>query len=92
MKSNKLYANTVEITSHYLGPSADRFINRQIRNHLGKDPEDLVSEDLLQLIDWIRIAMVFLTDDDDIINEYLNSLQQLATKRWRKFGYGRNNK
>ncbi len=80
MNAGDLYTQMVEITSRYLGPSADRFINRQVRNHIGKEPEDLVGEDLLRLIDWIRISMVFLTDDDEIIREYLNRLQDLATE------------
>ena len=40
-KPKSLYLKVVRITDHYLGPAADRFIRRQIENHLNKHPEEL---------------------------------------------------
>jgi len=73
-----LYDRVVRITRVYLGPAADRFIGRQVQNHLQKNPQALSSEDLGMLIDWIRVAMSLLTEDSEIIEEYTTQLQELA--------------
>ncbi len=74
-----LYERVVRVTHIYLGPTADRFIDRQVQNHLAKDPEKLSKYDLAQLIDWIRVAVSLLTDDEDIIEEYVHELERLAS-------------
>lgn len=79
-----LYSRVVRITHVYLGPAADRFISRQVQNHLHKDPQELSEKDLVKLIDWIRIAVSLLTEDTDIVEEYVIQLQLLSqqdTKR-----------
>ena len=76
-KGQVLYDKVVRVTHVYLGPAAERFIDRQIQNHLSKDPRELSSEDLQQLIDWIRIAVSFLTEDSEIIEEYIEQLGKL---------------
>jgi hypothetical protein len=73
-----LYDQVVRITHVYLGPAADRFIARQVENHLHKSPEELSHADLLVLIDWIRVVVSLLTEDSDIIEEYAGELQKLA--------------
>lgn len=73
-----LFDQVVRITHVYLGPAADRFIVRQIRNHLGKEPEELLPADLDKLIDWIRVAVSFLTDDSDLVEEYTEELRKLS--------------
>jgi hypothetical protein len=80
MTKNKtiLYIKVLNITHKYFGPSADRFIAKQITEHLNKDPEQLAESDLTELIDWIEIAMAFLTDDHRLIKNYINSLQTLT--------------
>jgi hypothetical protein len=74
-----LYDKVVRTTHIYLGPAADRFIARQVQNHLHKEPRDLSQKDLLQLIDWIRVAVSLLTEDSEVIEEYASQLRQLAT-------------
>jgi hypothetical protein len=76
-KSKSLYLKVVHITDHYLGPTADRFIRRQIENHLNKHPEELAQKDLKELISWIEVSMTILTDDHKTIHEYLAKLQSL---------------
>lgn len=71
-----LYDRVVQITRIYLGPAADRFIDRQIQNHIHKEPSSLTAADLVQLIDWIRVAVSLLTDDSDIVEEYITQLQR----------------
>lgn len=76
---NKLFNQVVRVTHVYLGPAAERFIGRQIENHLQKPPEDLTKADLAKLIDWIRVAVSLLTEDPEIIEEYINQLQRLIS-------------
>jgi hypothetical protein len=74
----KLYSEAVAITYDYLGPAADRFLTRQIRNHLNISPSDLKDKNLLELIDWIRLAMMILTHDEHLVDEYVRRLTKLA--------------
>ncbi len=74
-----LYDRVVQTTHVYLGPAADRFIARQVQSHLHKPPEKLTKDDLLKLIDWIRVAVSLLTDDGEVVEEYIEQLQKLST-------------
>lgn len=76
--SNQLYRQVVRVTNVYLGSAAERFIARQVQNHLHKPPEELSQTDLLKLIDWIRLAVSLLTEDSEIIEEYALQLEHLA--------------
>ena len=78
MSKQTLYEQVVETTHTYLGPAADRFIARQVQNHLKKRPEQLSQADLAALIDWIQIAVSLLTEDSDIIEDYISALKELA--------------
>lgn len=75
-----LYIQVVRITHVYLGPAADRFINRQIHNHLHKEPEKISPADLEGLIAWIRIAVSLITDNSELVEEYTNQLESLANR------------
>lgn len=77
-EDSDLYGQVVRVTHVYLGPAADRFIARQVQNHLHKSPEELSGSDLLKLIDWIRVAVSLITEDSEIIEEYTTQLQRLA--------------
>jgi hypothetical protein len=77
-QTNTLYDKVVRVTNVYLGPAADRFISRQVQNHLHKPPEDLSRTDLIKLIDWIRVAVSLLTDDSEIVEEYASQLERLT--------------
>jgi elongation factor P--beta-lysine ligase len=81
-----LYDQVVKVTHVYLGPAADRFIARQVQNHLHKAPEELSPDDLLQLIDWIKVAVSLLTEDTEIIEEYSHQLMLLAQPDTKKKG------
>ncbi|HVW23520.1 MAG TPA: hypothetical protein VHB51_03525 [Candidatus Saccharimonadales bacterium] len=76
--SSRLYDQVVQVTHVYLGPAADRFIIRQAQNHLHKPPQEITREDLLRLIDWIRVVVSLITDDSEIIEEYTMQLTRLA--------------
>ena len=74
-----LYDKIVKTTNVYLGPAAERFIVRQVQSHLDKPPEELTKEDLNKLIDWIRVAVSLLTDDGELIEEYISELKKLCS-------------
>ena len=76
--ASTLYDEVVSITAEYLGPAADRFVVRQIRNHLQKNPTELKHKDLTRLIDWIQLAMRLISDDRAVVDNYIADLEQLA--------------
>jgi hypothetical protein len=76
--TTSLYDDVVTITYDYLGPAADRFVVRQIRNHLQKDPAELQRKDLRQLIDWIQLAMRLISSDSEAIDQYISDLEALV--------------
>jgi hypothetical protein len=80
MATETLYDRVVRVTHVYLGPAADRFIARQVQNHLHKEPADLSANDLTRLIDWIRVTVSLITEDSEIIEEYISQLVALSKK------------
>lgn len=72
------YDKVVDVTNKYLGPAANRFIDRQIENHLHKLPEKLTAKDLLILTDWIKVAVSLLTEDKKIVEKYIKELKDIA--------------
>lgn len=79
--NSSLYNEVVNLTKSYLGPAAERFITRQIKTHLNKKPEELSPEDLAKLADWIKVAIALLTEDAKIVQDYTDSLLNLAKKK-----------
>lgn len=77
-RNKDTYNRIVCITHEYLGPAADRFIDRQVRSHLHKEPENITEKDLLKLTDWIKLAVSLLTDDMVVIDKYIGQLEHLA--------------
>lgn len=76
-----IYEQVVKVTNIYLGPAAERFIDRQVENHLHKPPSKLTKSDLNSLIDWIRVVVSLLTDDTDIVEEYIRELKKLSSPK-----------
>ena len=76
-----LYEEVVQITRAYLGPAADRFIDRQIYNHLHKKSRNLSEEELYALIDWIGATVSLLTEESRVVEQYTEQLKKLAMKR-----------
>jgi hypothetical protein len=79
IQEERIYEQVVEVTRDYLGPAADRFIARQVTNHLHKRPEELIGDDLIELIDWLKLSMAFLTDDESLIMRYVDELQGVVS-------------
>ncbi len=78
---SSLYDQVVQVTHVYLGPAADRFISRQVENHLHKPPQKLSTADLLSLIDWIKVVVSLITEDSDIVEEYTSELRKLVGQK-----------
>jgi hypothetical protein len=77
MSAENVYDNVIRVTTEYLGPAAQRFIDRQIQNHLQKDPTELTAADLPVLIDWSKIALALLTDDRHVVLNYIEDLNNI---------------
>jgi hypothetical protein len=80
VKQDSLYERVVDVTLLYLGPAAERFIARQIKTHINKEPEELNEEDLEKLVDWIKLAIALLTEDSKMVNDFTESLLALSDK------------
>lgn len=76
-----IYEQVVEVTYDYLGPAAERFIDRVITVHLGKDPEELSKKDIDKFVDWAKLAMALLTEDTKEVDEFTKNLLAIAKKR-----------
>jgi len=85
-KNKTTYERVVEITHVYLGPAADRFIDRQIENHLHKSPKSLTKNDLNSLTSWIKVIVSLICDDPDIVEEYIHELNRLTITKNNKKG------
>lgn len=84
-----LYDDVVTTTYNYLGPAADRFVVRQIRSHLQKDPGQLQRKDLRQLIDWIQLAMRLINSDRAAVDRYVADLEALAHPKRQAAAHGK---
>ncbi len=76
-RANRLYDAVLVITQDYLGPAAQRFLDRSIVNHLHKRPYELQREDLDDLAHWLRVSLSFLTEDSDVIDGFETRMKQL---------------
>jgi hypothetical protein len=63
------YDKILEITSDYLGPASNRFLDRQIESHLKKLPQDLKQTDIQALAIRIRSGLLVLTQDEMVVDE-----------------------
>lgn len=79
--TNTTYTKVVKVSTEYLGPAAERFVDRQIINHLGKTPEQLTPKDIYALIDWMKVAMSVLSEDRELAEEYTMKLKEIANER-----------
>lgn len=73
-----LYSRAVEVAEEYLGPAGERFLRRQIEEHLHLKPEDLKQENLSRLIKWSSIAFALLTNNQKDIDAFTNDLKALV--------------
>jgi hypothetical protein len=67
MSAKTVYKQVVDITQEYLGPAADRFVDRIIQFHLNKPPEELTKRDIPKLSEWIKVTLGLLTDNKSMV-------------------------
>lgn len=72
-----IYQQAVQITKDYLGPAAERFINRQITFHLRKEPELLTKKDIPQLAEWVKVSIAILTEDKEMADDFTKRILEL---------------
>lgn len=72
-----LYKEVTRIAEDYFGPAAPRFINRMVASHLQKDPDQITSEDLPELINWIKLTAAIFTEETETVNEFTTRLHTL---------------
>lgn len=77
-RESLLYSRAVQVTEEYLGPAGERFLRRQIEEHLNIKPERLEQKNLSKLIKWSSIAFALLTNDQRDIDAFTNDLKALA--------------
>ena len=75
---NTYYNGLVDATKEYLGPAAERFINRQISFHLEKNPEDITQEDTLRLSEWIQTALSLITNDKKMVANAAKRIREIT--------------
>ena len=72
-----IYQQAILITKDYLGPAAERFIDRQITFHLQKKPELLAKKDIPQLAEWVKVSIAILTEDKQMVDEFSKRILKL---------------
>ena len=73
-----LYDEVIRVTQVYFGPATRRFVDRQIRTHIGVEPRKLRKRHLTDLIDWMGVAMALVTEDRKVVNSYKAELRSLT--------------
>ena len=82
MSSLKLIDQILEVSQDYLGPAADRFVDRQITTHLKQKPDTITRQDVYKLIDWIKLSFAMLTNDTGMVEQYAKRLKLVADGKW----------
>ncbi len=76
--SHRYYRQVVRATEEYLGPAAERFVNRQIEFRLGKTPETIERSDIPKLKEAIGTALGLLVKDQEIITQAMHKIDLIA--------------
>lgn len=74
----ELHKELVDSISKFLGPAGERFVNRQIKFHLKKSPDELKKADIFKIKEWIRVSLALLTDDERVVQECMKDLDRLS--------------
>jgi hypothetical protein len=68
----------IAITEEYLGPAAERFIERITTFHLNKSADELTARDVRKLTEWIKVSLGLLTSDKTLVDDCVRKLLKLA--------------
>jgi len=72
MSDQQYYQQVVSATEEFLGPAAERFVNRQIEFHLGKTPQTISREDIPRLKETLGAALGLLVKDKAIVTQAMH--------------------
>jgi len=78
MDSSPYYQQVVRATEEFLGPAAERFVNRQIEFRLGKTPETIDKDDIPRLKETLGIALRVLVKDEAIVDQAMHKFDVIA--------------
>jgi len=73
-----VYNGVLKILTDYLGPVSARFLDRNIRSHLKKEPAELAPEDLPKIVEWIRITIGMVSRDTKLADECANRIINIS--------------
>lgn len=79
-RKNNYYQQVLKVTQEFLGPAAERFINRQIEFHLDKPPEVITKADVLTLRDSVQVALGLLINDQKVVNQAVKRFNSIVNK------------
>lgn len=65
------YVELLKLTRAYFGSDGPNHVAKFLHTHLEKSPNDVTSEDIISLIDWLKILVGFLEDDEEIVKQYI---------------------
>ncbi len=54
----------IEAAKPYMGPAAEKFMKRQIKDHLGIEPDELTSDKLAELATWCASSGKLVMGED----------------------------
>jgi hypothetical protein len=74
------YQRILRVIDDYLGPASERFLSRQIKSHLHKNPENLQKSDIPNLAIRIRSGLLVLTRDENIVEEAYSRINSISDK------------
>jgi hypothetical protein len=75
-----LYEQVASITEDYFGPAAPRYIERLISTRFHKPAAELKPEDMPELIEWVRLSMAVLTEQERAIDDITSRLSSLYSR------------
>ena len=56
--------SAIAVAKQYMGPAAEKFMKRQIKEHLGLEPEDLTADKLPELATWCLTSGKLVMGED----------------------------
>ena len=71
-----LFDSALEVAKQYMGPAAEKFMNRQIKEHLGIEPANLTADKLPELATWC-ISSGKLVMGEDKAKEFAGKIKAL---------------
>lgn len=78
-----LYEQVASVTEDYFGPAAPRYIERLISTRFHKPAAELRPEDMPELIEWVRLSVAVLTEQERVVEDLTSRLSLLYSQSGR---------